>query len=300
MPELPEVETLRRSLNATVRGATIAAVRFGDFTGCIAGPDPESFRRRITGRRITATGRRAKYLLLGLDSGDTLAVHLRMTGELLLAAPTTPQPRHQHLTFALDDGRELRFIDTRKFGRLRLLSPAELAELDASLGPEPLSESLTASEFARMLGARRRAIKPLLLEQTFLAGIGNIYADEALFGARIHPLRSADSITPSEAAALLGAIRETLGRSIERGGTTLRDYRDGLGRPGSNQHYLHIYDRAAGDPCPRCGTPIVRVAVAQRGTRFCPRCQPEPTPDRRGQSTPAHPDCLARVVDTLR
>ena len=278
MPELPEVENVRRSLTAAVDGATIAAVRLGTFTGCIAAPEPDAFVARVTGRRITGFGRRGKYLLIALDSGDTIAVHLRMTGELTVTSPDTPTGKHHHLTFVLDDGRELRFSDTRKFGRLTLLTPDEAAALDRSLGPEPLDDRFTAERFAAMLAARSRAVKPLLLDQTFLAGVGNIYADEALFAARIHPLRPANSLTLDEAARLLDAIRVTLAAAIERGGTTLRDYRDGLGRPGNNQHYLHIYHRAEGDPCPRCAAPIARIVVVQRGTRFCPRCQPLPMP----------------------
>lgn len=277
MPELPEVENVRRSLSAAVAGATIAAVRLGAFTGCIAAPAPDEFVARVTGRRITGFGRRGKYLLIALDNGDTIAVHLRMTGELAVTSPEAPTGKHHHLTFVLDDGRELRFSDTRKFGRLTLLTPDEAAELDRSLGPEPLDDRFTAERFAAMLAARSRTVKALLLDQTFLAGVGNIYADEALFAAGIHPLRPANSLTLSEAARLLDAIRVTLAAAIDRGGTTLRDYRDGLGRPGNNQHYLHIYHLAEGDPCPRCGEPIARVVVAQRGTRFCPRCQPLPT-----------------------
>ncbi|MDI3339731.1 MAG: bifunctional DNA-formamidopyrimidine glycosylase/DNA-(apurinic or apyrimidinic site) lyase [Sphaerobacter sp.] len=278
MPELPEVENVRRSLMWAVAGATIAAVRLGAFTGCIAAPSPAEFAARVTGRRIVELRRRGKYLLLALDSGETIAVHLRMTGELTVTWPDASAGRHHHLTLALADGREIRFSDTRKFGRLRLLTPAELAALDRALGPEPLDERLTPDRFAAMLAARSRAVKPLLLDQSFLAGIGNIYADEALFLAQLHPLRPANSFSPSEAARLLEAIRAVLRGAIARGGTTLRDYRDGLGRPGSNQHYLQIYHLDAGDPCPRCGEPIARLVVGQRGTRFCPRCQPLATP----------------------
>ena len=277
MPELPEVESVRRSLAGAVVGARVEAVRLGPFTGCIAAPSPAEFARAVAGQRITSAGRRAKYLLLGLESGHTLSVHLRMTGELVVAAADTPLDRHHHLAFVLDDGRELRFADTRKFGRIRLLDPDGLAELDRALGPEPLDDSLTDERFATMLSGRRRAIKPLLLEQTFLAGVGNIYADEALFSAGLHQLRPGDSLTTGEASHLLAAVRGTLLGAIERGGTTLRDYRDGLGRPGTNQNYLQIYSLRAGEPCPRCATPIERIVVAQRGTRFCPRCQPIPS-----------------------
>lgn len=277
MPELPEVENLRQSLAATIAGATIERVELGTFTGCIGFPDPEVFATRVAGTQITAFGRRGKYLLIGLDSGDTITVHLRMTGELTVTTSEAPTHRHHHLTFILGDGRELRYADTRKFGRLQLLEPDELAELDQRLGPEPLDPDLTAARFADMLAKRTRAVKPLLLDQTFLAGVGNIYADEALFAAQVHPLRPANELTATEAERLLTAVRAALSDAIVRGGTTLRDYRDGLGRPGTNQNYLQIYHLADGQPCPRCGGPITRIVVGQRGTRLCPRCQPLPS-----------------------
>ena len=273
MPELPEVETIRRSLTA-IRGATITSVAFGAFTGCIAHPEPPEFQQAITGCRVESVGRRGKYLLLVLNSGDTIAVHLRMTGELTVANAGAPLPPHHHLALILDNGRELRFKDTRKFGRLWLLDAAGLSMLDRSLGPEPLSRDLTAERFVTMLRSRRRAIKPLLLDQTFIAGIGNIYADEALFAAGIHPLRPADSLTEEEAGGLLAAIQDLLSSAIRRNGTTIRDYRNAFGEPGTNQDYLRIYRQEAGAPCPRCGTPVLRLVVAQRGTKLCPACQP--------------------------
>lgn len=273
MPELPEVETIRKSLTV-IQGSTITGVVFGTFTGCLAGLEPPEFQRLVSGCRVESIGRRGKYLLLGLSSGDTIAVHLRMTGELTIADAAAPLPPHHHLTFTLIDGRELRFRDTRKFGRLRLLGPAEFAALDQSLGPEPLEERLTSDRFATMLGQRQRAIKPLLLDQTFIAGIGNIYADEALYAAGIHPLRPAASLNEGEAQALLEAIQQVLSGAIARNGTTIRDYRNGLGQPGTNQDHLRIYRRDAGDPCPRCGSPVMRLVVAQRGTKLCPACQP--------------------------
>ncbi len=272
MPELPEVETIRKSLTA-IQSATITGVVFGTFTGCLAGRAPSDFERSVTGFRVETIGRRGKYLLLGLSTGDTIAVHLRMTGELTIVDAGTPHAPHLHLTFTLSCERELRFRDIRKFGRIRLLDPAGLAELDRSLGPEPLGKGLTSNRFATML-QRRRAIKPLLLDQTFIAGIGNIYADEALFAAGIHPLRSAAALDEGEAQALLDAIQRVLSGAIQRNGTTIRDYRNGLGQPGTNQGHLRIYGRQPGDPCPRCGGPVLRIVVAQRGTKLCPACQP--------------------------
>lgn len=273
MPELPEVETIRKSLTA-IHGATITGVVFGTFTGCLAGREPADFHRLVSGCQVEAIGRRGKYLLLGLSSGDTIAVHLRMTGELTIVNAGTALPPHHHLTFTLESGQELRFRDTRKFGRIQLLDPAGLTALDRSLGPEPLDSGLTTDRFASMLQQRQRAVKPLLLDQTFIAGIGNIYADEALFAAGIHPLRSAASLDKGEAQALLDAIRRVLSGAIARNGTTIRDYRNGLGQPGTNQDHLRIYRREAGDSCPRCGGTVHRLVVAQRGTKICPACQP--------------------------
>lgn len=273
MPELPEVETVRRNLDRLLVGRTIVDVRFGDFTGSIANPAPEIFAAELRGRRFTGTARRGKYLLLQLDSGDVIAIHLRMTGDLHVANAGEPWSKHLHLAIRLDDGHELRFADVRKFGRIWLLTPPELEDLDERIGPEPLDPAFTSEQFYERLQARSRAIKALLLEQEFLAGVGNIYADEALFASKIHPLRAASSLTPAEADALLSAIRQAFQRAIDRGGTTIRNYRNGLGEAGGNQHFLQIYTLAEGDPCPRCGTPISRIVVAQRGTRFCATCQ---------------------------
>ncbi|HET7036435.1 MAG TPA: bifunctional DNA-formamidopyrimidine glycosylase/DNA-(apurinic or apyrimidinic site) lyase [Thermomicrobiaceae bacterium] len=274
MPELPEVETVRRGLAEAISGATIEDLRVGAFSGSLAGITPEALRAEIVGEQIVDVGRRAKYLLLALSNGRTIAIHLRMTGELKVARPEEPSGKHHHLTFVLAGGRELRFRDIRKFGRIRLLDAAELAALDAALGPEPLASELTPAAFHARLQGHRRAIKPLLLEQHFLAGVGNIYADEALFASGIHPLRPANSLTPEEAGRLLESIRAVLSGAIERRGTTLRNYRDGFGQAGGNQFHLQIYTRAEGEPCPRCGSPVQRLVVGQRGTKLCPRCQP--------------------------
>lgn len=276
MPELPEVETVRRNLEKLITGAVIEDVILSDFTGCIAHPPPEQFVSDARGQRITGTGRRGKNLLLFLKSGDVITIHLRMTGDLEVVPLEEPPRKHHRLTFTLSDGRELRFSDTRKFGRLQLLTPSEFEEFRATIGPEPLGRDLTANRFYELLQGRTRAIKPLIMDQGFLAGVGNIYADEALYAARIHPLRAANSLTSREASALLDAIRTVFQSAIDRGGTTIRDYRNGLGEQGGNQSYLQIYQLQEGDPCPRCGTEIERIVVGQRSTRFCPRCQPAP------------------------
>ena len=274
MPELPEVETVRRNLDQLIVGTTITDIVLGDFTGSIANPAPHIFADALRGQRIVGTGRRGKYLLLRLDSGDVIAVHLRMTGDLHVVAGGEPWGKHLHLAMLLDDGRELRFADTRKFGRIWLLTPPEVEDLDERIGPEPLDPALTTAYFHERLLRRARTIKPLIMDQAFLAGVGNIYADEALFAARIHPLRPASSLSLAEAGTLLDAIRLALQNAIDRGGTTIRNYRNAIGEPGGNQGYLQIYQLTEGDPCPRCATPINRIVVAQRGTRFCANCQP--------------------------
>jgi formamidopyrimidine-DNA glycosylase len=226
----------------------------------------------LPGRHIAAIGRRAKWLLFTLDAGWTLALHLRMSGSVSVRTADEPADSYTHLVLTLDDGRRLFFRDIRKFGRARLLDAAGLAALDASLGPEPLSDSFHARDLARLLAGRRTPIKPLLLNQAVLAGLGNIYADESLWQARLHPLRPASSLQPGEIEALYSAIRSVLTKAITNGGSTLRDYRDGYGQAGNNQEHFAVYQRA-GLPCLRCGTPIVRMVVAQRGTHLCPQCQ---------------------------
>lgn len=274
MPELPEVEVVRRSLEPPLRGSRIIRILAGQHPGDILTLPLEEFAREVEGQRIVGLGRRGKTLLIELDSGATITVHLGMTGELSLARPGEPYPSHHHLSFVLDQGRELRYRDIRRFGRIGLLRPGERDQLEARLGPEPLAPELTPERLRERLARHRRAIKALLLEQSFLAGVGNIYADEALFRAGIHPLRPASSLDIEEARRLLEALREVLEAAIYRRGTTIRNYRDGLGQPGENQASLRIYGRPPGSPCPVCGTPVERVVVVQRGTTFCPRCQP--------------------------
>jgi formamidopyrimidine-DNA glycosylase len=274
MPELPEVETVCRSLKPWLEGRRICRVHLSDYQRCIATPGPTEFAERIQGCMIVDVRRRGKFILIRLDSGDTTTLHLRMTGELSVATSNTPFPPHVHLHFDLDDGHQLRYRDIRKFGRWSLLTPEQFELFDQSIGPEPLEPELTPDQFASMLSGRKRILKPLLLDQTFIAGIGNIYADEALFRTGIHPRRKSDELSAAEAARLLDEIRSVLTSSLENRGTTLRDYRDANGEPGENLARLQIYSRNAGEPCPRCGTPIVREVVGQRGTKICPSCQP--------------------------
>jgi formamidopyrimidine-DNA glycosylase len=271
MPELPEVETVARGLRATLLGCTITAVKVL-WARSVVPPKPDDFARRLTGQMITDVGRRGKWIVMGLDTGDTLLIHLRMSGRLLVETEACLDSRHLRALFLLDDGRRLSFVDQRKFGRLRLTD--DPGQVLGTLGPEPLSEAFTAERFAEMLKRRKGHIKPLLLNQRFLAGLGNIYADESLWQARIHPLCSADALTPAEVQRLHEAIRAVLAAAIASGGTTLDDeaYRQADGQPGEFLGKLVVYGRR-GQPCPRCEQTIERIVVSQRGTHFCPRCQ---------------------------
>lgn len=267
MPELPEVQTIASDLQKELPGRRFVDVEIR-WDRSIAAPDLRQFRRLLIGRSVESVGRRGKHLLLRLSGGFTLIVHLRMTGALLVAP--CGDDRFARTIFQLDDGRCLIFRDIRKFGRLWLV-PDEGMVLGA-LGPEPLSPDLTTEDFARMLMERRGALKPLLLDQRFLAGIGNIYVDESLFEAGLHPLRPAASLSADEAARLYQAVRAVLQRAILNRGTSFRDFVDGFGREGGNVPALRAYGRA-GEPCHRCGSRIQRIVVGQRGTFYCPTCQ---------------------------
>jgi len=275
MPELPEVETTARALRPALAGRTIAAVRGVDYAPLVAPLSPQAFASALAGRRISAVGRRGKYLLLSLDDGSVLAIHLRMSGRLFVAPAGTPPDRHTRAILDLDDGHSLRFRDPRKFGRMRLLSAPEHAHLDRSLGPEPLDPATAAGWMERLRRHRRTRLKPLLMDQRFLAGLGNIYADEALHRAGLHPLRPAGSLYRQEAGRLQQAIVEVLADAIAAEGTTLSDgiYLFGEGEAGRFAERLRVYGRA-GLPCAVCGHPIGRERIGGRSSHFCPRCQP--------------------------
>ncbi|TVR70749.1 MAG: bifunctional DNA-formamidopyrimidine glycosylase/DNA-(apurinic or apyrimidinic site) lyase [Sphaerobacteraceae bacterium] len=274
MPELPEVETVRRTLQPHLAGRTIAGVHVGEYQRCVATPDVEEFRERLIDSRITRVGRRGKFILLHLSTSDVVTIHLRMTGEVSIVDPVVPADAHVHLWLDLENGKQVRYRDVRKFGRWSLLTENQYAIFDDSIGPEPLEPELTAEKFTAMLQGRKRILKPLLLDQQFLAGVGNIYADEALYRAGIHPRRHSCDLSANECERLLHEIRLVLSSALEHRGTTLRDYRDGNGEPGENLSRLQIYSRSVDDPCHRCGTPIVRELIGQRGTKICPTCQP--------------------------
>ena len=270
MPELPEVETVARGLHRHLAGArfTGAAVY---WPRTLARPAPDELQTRIAGRRVRSVGRRGKYVVFDLDRGYLL-VHLKMSGRLAVVPAGQPPDPHTRATFDLDDGRQLRFQDTRKFGRVYLVD--ELEEITAPLGPEPLADDFSPDDFVRLLAGRAGRLKSLLLNQEFLAGLGNIYADEVLFAAHLHPLRRADSLTGAEQTRLYEAIRSVLQRAVASGGTTLpdRNYLDAEGREGAYQNEVAVYGRK-GKPCRECGTPIERLVIGGRSTHFCPRCQ---------------------------
>lgn len=268
MPELPEVETIRRELDPKVVGRTIVGVEV-EWEGSIACLSREKFEREIGERRILGLRRRGKYLLFDLSGGWTLLVHLGMTGALLLRPSGGTKVKHDRALFLLDDEHILHFEDARKFGRLSLARDEQ--EVVGHLGPEPLALDLPG--FMELMGQRRGMIKPLLLNQRFLAGLGNIYVDEVLFQARLHPLRRVESLSRKEIRALYRAIQGVLKQALEDGGTTFDGaYVRPCGRWGEHQERLQVYGRK-GEPCPRCKTPIERIKMGGRGTYLCPRCQ---------------------------
>lgn len=270
MPELPEVETIARGLREPLVGRRFTGVTV-NWPRMVAAPTPEEFGAQLVGRQVISVGRRAKYVVIGLDRGHLL-IHLKMSGRLQIAPVAEPLDKHTHVLFDLDDGRQLRFQDTRKFGRVYLVDDPQ--QVTGGLGPEPLADDFTFDDFCQRLARRSGRLKSLLMNQQFLAGVGNIYADEALFVARLHPLRTADSLTPDEQARLYDAIRSVLGRAVASRGTTLDDrgYVDARGQAGAYQAQIAVYGRA-GQSCFICQTPIERMVIGGRSSHFCPRCQ---------------------------
>ncbi len=264
MPELPEVETYSAQLRdkvcgRTFRGARVAWQRSVPTGDTLLGP-------HLAGQTILDVRRRGKYIIFELTD-DTLLVHLKMSGRLDVVPADTPADPYARVVFELDNGEEMRFHDPRKFGRVYLV--ADVAQVTGPLGPEPLTPEFTAETLAARLAGRRGRLKPLLLDQTFLAGLGNIYTDEALHRAGLHPLRHADTLTTDDIAQLHAAIREVLMQGVANRGTNL----DWAYTQGTNQNALRVFHRH-GQPCLTCGTFIERIVLGQRGTHFCPRCQP--------------------------
>ena len=277
MPELPEVQTVVDELNAeNLHGRTISDVRVY-WAKTAATASPGILCRQLKGRSIQSIWRRGKYIVIDLCGGGHLLIHLRMTGKLYLTARYSRRKSHEHLMIRLDDGRRLTFHDTRKFGRFYLVADAG-SVLD-KLGPEPMSRQFTGRILHAKLKTRRRQIKPLLLDQTFIAGLGNIYVDEALWSARIHPLRPGCTLELGEIKALHRAIRSVLRQGLRNAGTTLGNGKGNFVSPrrirGSNRNALKVF-RRTGEGCPRCGRPINRIIVAQRSTHLCMHCQPGP------------------------
>ena len=269
MPELPEIETTARALREPLIGQTFTEVR-NYWPRHIATPSPEALQERIAGRTIQAIGRRGKYLLFTLDQGETLIIHLRMTGHLSVVDRDAPVDAHTHTIFALASGKELRFRNPRKFGRVYLVK--DLEEVLGKLGPEPLDPAFTVERMRERLQGRTRILKSLLLDQTFIAGVGNIYADEALYYAHLHPERRADTLDDVEVAGLHAAIVKVLRMGIEREGASIDRYVKPDGTKGDMQNAVAVYGRT-GRPCYHCGTPIRRIVVGGRSTHFCPTCQ---------------------------
>jgi formamidopyrimidine-DNA glycosylase len=271
MPELPEVETVVQSLRQPLLWRTITGV-IVQWPRTIAYPSIDRFTQDIVGRSVASVRRRGKYIIIDLDRGHLL-IHLKMSGGLQVMSKDQVCNKHTRVLLDLDDGQQLRFHDTRKFGRMYLVDDPE--QVTASLGPEPLAPDFSSADFSRLFGRRSGRIKSLLLNQTFLAGLGNIYADEALFASHIHPWRTADSLNSEERARLYGAIRQVLSSAVAGRGTTLDDraYTDAEGRAGSYQEWIAVYGRT-GEPCLRCQTPIERMVIGGRSSHYCPQCQP--------------------------
>ena len=277
MPELPEVETIRRDIEKEFVNKRIKKV---DVTGARSvrrHRTAKDFVARIEGRKMVGTRRRGKYLLLKLDNGDVLVAHLGMSGQLLRANPKEPIGKHTHVVLWFAGAPQLRFVDPRTFGELFVTAPerleAEVPEL-AHLGFDPIDEQMAWTRFGDMLAARKAKLKPLLMDQRFVAGIGNMYADEILFTAGLRHDRNSDSLTPQEIRRLYRAVVETLQEAIKHRGSSLADeqYRDIFGDVGEFQRLHNVYDRD-GEACPRCRSTIVRVKATGRSSFFCPQCQ---------------------------
>jgi len=274
MPELPEVETLRRGLERHLMGRTLGVARVrvakmlkGTFR------DSGGFSERLQGARIESIGRRGKHLIIALDSGYYLLLHLNMRGQLLVATSETPEAKYLAAAFPLDDGSELRFHDMWTWGEMRLVSSEELAAHPAlsMMGPEPFSEEWTPQRFSAGLARRpKAAIKTILLDQGVVAGVGNIYADESLYRAGVHPLRPAASLNEAETERLHREIKAVLLEATDGGGTTSDNYVDAEGQVG--RYMPRVYDRN-GKPCLSCGQPLTKIRVTGRGTVYCPSCQ---------------------------
>jgi formamidopyrimidine-DNA glycosylase len=292
MPELPEVETVARDLRPRIVGATIVGART-NWVRTLRSQDPLAFADGVTGRSVDAVGRRGKQVVIDLSGDAALTIHLKMTGQLFVVPAELPEDPYVRLVLELADGRELRFRDIRKFGKIGLYGrdpvTGDLVEeiggrsVFASVGPEPLDDEFTVRDFRRLIRRRKGRLKPLLTDQSFLAGVGNIYADEALWRSRLHPLRSATSLRPPDERHLYETVRAVLREAVEARGSSIDDYTAPDG-DGEMQERLDVYQRT-GEPCHRCGRPIKRIVIGARSTHFCSFCQRLPAGDRKGAAT---------------
>jgi formamidopyrimidine-DNA glycosylase len=274
MPELPEVQTVVNDLNAAgLEGAVIIAA--GIFwPRTIAAPGVRSFRRQIKGQKISAIWRRGKFLVFDFSGGHHMMIHLRMSGRIHLVSSDTKRLKHEHVIIVFKDGRQLRFHDTRKFGRIYLVKDPE--KILGTLGVEPLAPAFTAKSLMNKMKVRKRLLKPLLLDQSFIAGLGNIYVDEALWEAKIHPCRIASTLSAAEIKRLHRTIPRVLKRGLKNLGTSLgtgkANFYSVARRKGRNTDELKVF-RRTGMPCPRCGQAVERIIVGQRSTHICVKCQ---------------------------
>jgi formamidopyrimidine-DNA glycosylase len=273
MPELPEVETIRQKLEPRLVGRRLDRVEIHD-PRLVRPFDPVAVAAELEGERVSALERRGKYLIVRFESGRALLIHLRMTGSLRHASNgTLADDPHRRAVVKLDDGSDVAYRDVRRFGTWQLLEVGELEPyLEERLGVEPLGRAFTARRLAQRLEGRRAPIKAALLDQRTVAGLGNIYVDEALWRAQVHPLRPAGTLEPDELTRLTRSIKDALKAGVKRQGASLRDYSTPDGERGRMQDRFRVYGRE-GDPCPRCGTPIEKIRTAGRGTWYCPSCQ---------------------------
>ena len=280
MPELPEVETIRRDLNKELKGRKIIRLKFYDWAKMLQ-PSPEAIAKAIEGKKIQDFGRRAKLLLMHLsadkagldDHGTTIAIHLKMTGQLFIRKQTDTPDRFTRVILELDNGEELRFNDLRKFGFMKLIeNKSQLEKILSKFGPEPLTPEFTLEKFKEIVSKSSRAIKTVIMEQQKIAGVGNIYADEALWIAKIHPEHPANKLSQKQLRDLFDSIQFVIKQGIEDRGTSVDQYYDAKGKKGKHAQNLKVF-RQNGKPCPRCKTIIKKSKVGGRGTHFCPQCQ---------------------------
>lgn len=275
MPELPEVETVRRILDREIAGLRISGVSFREFPGVIGDMAPDVFRSLVTGRTLGVPTRRGKYLSIPLDGDLVMVIHLRMTGRLLVVRGDTEPVRFEHLALHLNSDLDLRFADQRKFGRVLLMDRDEAERALAMLGPEPLERRFSSKYLARRISGRTAPIKNVLLNQRIVAGLGNIYVDEALFRSRINPFTPAGNLTEHDHRRLVRAIRLVLRAALDNQGTTFSSFENPYGEQGRNAGSLLVYGRGRiGEHCPRCGAELAWAKLGGRGSSYCPTCQP--------------------------